>query len=77
MVHTTTTQQMAAVVTRALEESGISDRQAAEQTAIPRTTLARKMRSGDFTVAELDAIAQMLDTTVADLVGQVGAKRAS
>lgn len=77
MVHTNTTQQMAAVISRELEQSGISDRQAAEQTAIPRTTLARKMRTGDFTVAELDAIAQMLNTTVADLVAQVGTKRAS
>lgn len=77
MVHTPTTQHMAKVVALALEQSDISVRQASEMTAIARTTLTRKMRTGDFTVAELDAIAEALGTTVADLFAQADEKAAS
>lgn len=77
MVHNTTTQHMAAVVSLALEQSDISVRQAADLTAIPRTTLARKMRTGDFTVAELDALAGILGVTVSQLVAQADVKAAS
>lgn len=71
MVHITpTTQQVAEVIAGSLAEAGITQRQASEQTAIARTTLARKMNTGDFTVAELVAIAQLLGTTVTDLVAR-------
>lgn len=72
MVHTTAA-KLAAVVADALEQSGISDRQAAEQAAIPRTTLTRKLRTGDFTVREIESIAAVLGTTASDLMGRAEA----
>lgn len=67
MVHNTPPARMAQVVTAALEDAGLSERQASELAAIPRTTLKRKMRTGDFTVTELAAIASAVGTTVAAL----------
>ena len=68
MVHTSTAARLAAVIADALKESRISDRQAAEDTAIPRTTLTRKLRNGDFTVREIEALADLLGTTATALV---------
>lgn len=66
MVHTTSSHLIAKAIKRNLDESGITVRQAAEQTAIARTTLTRKLQTGDFTVGQLAALAELLDRNVAD-----------
>lgn len=70
MVHTTPPHRVAEAIMRDLDASGISVRQAAEQTAIARTTLTRNLSTGNFTVAQLAALADLLGCTVADFFTQ-------
>lgn len=68
MVHTTPTPQgLAQVIVSALEDAGISQRQAAESTTIARTTLTRNLRTGEFTVGQLAALSDLLQISVAEL----------
>lgn len=66
MVHTTSSHRIAEAIKRDLNESEITVRQAAERTAIPRTTLTRKLQTGEFTVGQLEALASLLSRDVAD-----------
>ena len=68
MVHSSPHHRIAKAIKRELDESGITVRQASEQTAIPRTTLTRKLQTGDFTVTQLAALAALLHRNVSDFL---------
>lgn len=53
-----------------LERAGLSLRDAADQSGIPRTTLKRRLEFGGFTVPDLERLAALLDTTVSALVAK-------
>ncbi len=74
MSHTSTAARLATAVAAALQTAGISLRQTEEQTGIPRATLTRKLRTGAFTVPELEALAGAAGTTVAALVAEAEGK---
>ena len=62
---TDTTKRIAATVTSALREAGIPQRDAAERTGLPLTTLKRRLTGRSaWRTNELEAIAALLDTTV-------------
>jgi len=58
---------LAEVVRVALNEAGHSENIASELTGIPRSTLKRRLVTGDFTYGELWKIADLLNTTPAKL----------
>ena len=74
MDHMSTAARLAAAVAAALQTADISLRQAEEQTGIPRTTLRRKLRTGAFTVPEIEALASAAGTTAAALVAEAEGK---
>lgn len=64
-----TTKRIAAVASAALAEAGISQRDAAELTGIPLATLSRRLTGRTpFILTELEAIAALVGTTMADIV---------
>jgi len=66
---TDTDQAVAEVVASALREAGVAQRDAAERTGIPMTTLRRRLTGhSSFTMSELARIAALLDTTVTALL---------
>lgn len=70
---TTYPQRVALNVAEAMRAGGWSEKALAEKTGIPRVTLRRRLAGAAFNVAELAAIAAVLGTTVADLVGEEAA----
>ena len=66
-----TSQGIARVVTEMLAEAGVSQLRTSESTGIPRATLIRRL-SGvtSFQVAELEAIASLLGTSVSAIVAR-------
>jgi hypothetical protein len=62
--------RLARVVVDEMSQAGLSENAVAQRTAIPRSTLKRRLVSGDFTHAELWAVANLLDTTPADLMAR-------
>jgi len=76
MAHSPTSNRIGEVIAAALDEAGITLRQAADKTLIARTTLARHLRFGGFTVEELEAIARLLGTTVSDLISRAEGRAA-
>lgn len=69
MVHT----HAGTLVSALLDDRGISLRQASAITGLSRTTLMRRLDRGDFTVAELGAVADALGTSASSLVAQIEA----
>lgn len=65
-----TTAQMAEIVGRAIETSGLSvNKVATESRSISRPTLERKLAGvGSFTIVELGGITEALGTTIAALL---------
>ncbi|WP_243061199.1 helix-turn-helix transcriptional regulator [Nocardioides sp. SR21] len=65
----TFTRRTAIAVQAAIEAAGQTQLGVAEESGIPRTTLIRRLRGlSAFTVAELEAIAAVLGTTVSNLL---------
>jgi len=58
---------LARVVNVALNDAGLSENAASERTGIPRSTLKRRLITGDFTYGELWKVADVLKTTPAKL----------
>lgn len=65
-----TAQRVARAVAAAMEAGGWSEKALAESTGIPRVTLRRRLAGSAFNVAELAAIASVLETTVVALVAE-------
>lgn len=66
----TLTTRTAAAVSAAIEAAGQTQLGVSEATGIPRATLIRRLRGlSPFTVAELEKIAEVLDTRVSILMG--------
>lgn len=64
-----TTKSIAEVASAALAEAGISQREAAELTGIPLATLSRRLTGRTpFILTELELIATLAGTTMADIV---------
>lgn len=62
---------VARAVAAAMEAGDWSEKSLAEATKIPRVTLGRRLAGGsDFKIAELEAIAATLGTTVTALVAE-------
>lgn len=59
--------RLAEVVTADLNAAGISENSASERTGIARSTLKRRLTTGDFTYGELWKIADLLQTTPAKI----------
>lgn len=57
-------------VRAALTAAGLSENAAAQLSAIPRTTLKRRLVVGDFTYGELWSLADILKTTPAKIVAR-------
>jgi len=72
--NTDTSRTIAALVSAALREAGIPQRDAASRTGIPITTLSRRLTGNSpFNTDELDLIADLLGVTVSDLIAQAAA----
>ena len=65
--------QVSQTVADAMQAQGWSEKAMAEATGIPRVTLRRRLAGAAFNVAELAAIADILGTTVSDLVDRAAA----
>lgn len=66
-----TSQGIARVVNEMLTEAGVSQLRASEATGIARATLIRRLGGvTSFHVAELEAIARLLDTSVSAIVAR-------
>lgn len=66
---TETTERIARAVSAALRDAGISQRKASARTGIAINTLTRRLTGySPLNVAELAALADLLDTTVSDLI---------
>ena len=66
---TETTERIARAVSAALRDAGISQRTASSRTGIAINTLTRRLTGySPLNVAELAAIADLLDMTVAELI---------
>lgn len=61
---------LAAVAAAALDEVGITERRAAELTGIPRPTLERRLVTGDFTISELAAVADVVGARMSALIAR-------
>jgi predicted transcriptional regulator len=62
--------KVAQVVAGMLDETGISRKQTSEATGIPRATLLRRLNGSSFQLTELRAIAELLDTTITEIVSR-------
>lgn len=67
MVHILTNNPVGRVIADELERSGLTLRQASDASFMPRTTLARKMQVGGFTIEELSRLAEAFGTTVSEI----------
>lgn len=65
--------RVARTVTDAMQVGGWSEKALAEKTGIPRVTLRRRLAGSPFDVSELARIADALNTTVRELLGEVAA----
>lgn len=64
-----TSARLAAVVSEAIRDGGVSQRKVSEETGIPLSTLSSRLTGRrPFTVVELAAIAQLLEISVLELV---------
>jgi len=69
-----TSRTIAATVSAALSEAGISQREAAARSGIHINTLSRRLTGhSPFTVPELDVLADLLGTSVTDLFARAAA----
>ena len=68
MVHTDEAARLAAYLTSYIEGQGWSERDAAQHFGFTRSTLRRRLSTGDFKVYEVSLIANRLGTTSADLM---------
>ena len=59
--------RLAEVVRVALNDAGYSENTASERAGISRSTLKRRLVTGDFTYGELWKVADLLNTTPAKL----------
>lgn len=65
----TPTEAVARTVCAAMDRGGKSAKQLAEETHIPRTTLARRLAGqSPFTIPELEQVAAALGTTARDIL---------
>lgn len=62
--------RVAEQVAQAMVAGGWSEKALADATGIPRVTLRRRLAGAAFNVAELAAIAAVLNTTVSNLIGE-------
>ncbi len=63
-----TSRGISQAVSNALKSAGISQREAAERSGIPITTLSRRLTGNSpFLVTELAVLASMVGTTVSEL----------
>ncbi|MGV8973145.1 MAG: hypothetical protein ACOH10_12560 [Rhodoglobus sp.] len=65
--------RLAALVTTAMTDAGSNENALAEATQIPRSTLRRKLRTGDFLVTELCTVADELHLDVVGLISDASA----
>lgn len=68
--------RLAAVVSVALNDAGLSENTASERAGIPRSTLKRRLVTGDFTYGELWKVADLLETTPAKLQAEAEGRAA-
>ena len=72
------TARTAMAVEAAIDAAGQSQLGVSDATGIPRTTLIRRLRGlSPFTIAELEAIAEVLGVTVSDLLSNAEQERAT
>jgi predicted transcriptional regulator len=64
---TTFAERVAATVTSLAEAHGITDVDLAARTNIPRTTLQRRLKDGNFTSVQLVKVAAALGTTATSI----------
>ena len=62
--------RLAQVIRSRQHQAGLTTLALAEAAHIPRTTLQRRLGTGDFTAAELAGIADVLGTTVSALAAE-------
>lgn len=67
---TTLSLRVARAVTEAMQAGDWSEKALADATGIPRVTLRRRLAGSAFNVAELEAIASALQTSVQALIGE-------
>lgn len=72
-----TSRGISQAVSSALKAAGISQREAAERSGIPITTLSRRLTGNSpFLVTELAVLASMVGTTVSELAATAEASAA-
>ena len=71
MVHTDEGARLAAYLTAYIEEQRWSEREAALNLGLRRSTLRRRLEHGDFKLREVALIAQRLGTTTSALTRKV------
>lgn len=68
MVHTDEATRLAAYLASHIEAQGWSERDAAQNLGLTRSTLRRRLEHGDFKVHEVSLIAIRLGTTASELM---------
>ena len=63
-------QALGRAVAARLEQAGITQRDASQETGIPLATLNRRLRQGDFRLSELTALATLLGVTDSQLLAE-------
>ena len=72
---TRVTADTATLVAAAIARSGLTSSAVASRAGIARTTLTRKLATGDFTISEASLIAQALGVGLTDLIGPTASQR--
>lgn len=67
-----TDRDIARTVTGLLDEARISTKAASERTGIARATLIRRLNGSPFTMSELRAIAELLNTSMTSIIHRAG-----
>lgn len=60
--------EISRVVAELLDQAGVSHKKASEVTGIPRSTLLRRLNGSSFQILELRALAELLGTSVTEIV---------
>ena len=68
--YTVPDREVSRVVTELLEQAGVSQKKASEVTGIPRSTLLRRLNGSSFQILELRALAELLGTTITEIVAR-------
>lgn len=63
----TPTKALGEVVASALVEAGLTPNKAARRSGIPRSTLERRLVTGDFKYSELEQVASLLGVATSEL----------